>query len=110
MKARSLVVFLALCSIAFSQEHAPSVSSAPLIDYHQHLFSPEIAKLAPGLEPLSAADLVSLLNAAGIRRALVLSVAYQFSNPNKPQVENEYDHVKAENDWASQQVAQYADR
>jgi len=110
MNVRSLVIFLALCSIAFSQAHSPSVTSALLIDYHQHLFSPETAKLAPKLEPLSAADLVSLLDAAGIQKALVLSVAYQFSNPNKPQVENEYEHVKTENDWTSRQVAQYADR
>jgi len=54
MNVRSLVIFLALCSIAFSQAHSPSVTSAPLIDYHQHLFSPETAKLAPKLEPLSA--------------------------------------------------------
>jgi uncharacterized protein len=110
MKARSLGILFALCSIALPQEHSPSVASAPLVDYHQHLFSPAVAKLAPGLEPLTAADLVSLLDAAGIRKALVLSVAYQFSNPNKAKVENEYEHVKAENDWTSQQVSQYPDR
>jgi predicted TIM-barrel fold metal-dependent hydrolase len=47
---------------------------------------------------------------AGIRRAVVLSVAYSFSNPNKPAVPNEYAMVKAENDWTGEQVAKYPDR
>jgi predicted TIM-barrel fold metal-dependent hydrolase len=51
-----------------------------------------------------------LLDAAGIQRALVLSIAYQFGNPNKPKVENEYAQVKAENDWTSQEVARFPDR
>jgi predicted TIM-barrel fold metal-dependent hydrolase len=96
--------------MALAQVDSPAIPAAPLVDYHQHLFSPAITKLAPGLEPLSATELISLLDAAGIRKALILSVAYQFSNPNKPKVENEYEHVKAENDWTSRQVAQYPGR
>lgn len=84
--------------------------SQPLTDYHQHLFSPAIVKRSPGTETIAADDLVALLDSAGIRRAVILSVAYQFSNPNKPPVENEYAQVKAENDWTSQQVARYPDR
>ena len=53
---------------------------------------------------------MTLLDAAGIRKALVLSLAYQYGNPNRPAVENEYQKVKAENDWTSEQVAQYPDR
>ena len=83
--------------------------SQPLIDYHQHLFSPNAARLS-GVQPITASDLAALLDAAGIRRALVLSVAYQFGNPNKPLVEDEYVHVKAENDWMSEQVARFPDR
>jgi predicted TIM-barrel fold metal-dependent hydrolase len=59
--------------------------------------------------PISARDLIPLLDAAGIRRAIVLSVAYTWGSPNRT-VENEYEKVKAENDWTSQQVAQYPDR
>jgi hypothetical protein len=33
---------------------------------------------------------VRLLDAAGIRQALVLSLAYQYGNPNRPPAENEY--------------------
>ncbi len=52
----------------------------------------------------------SRLDSAAIRRALVLSVAYQFGNPNKPAVEDEYAQVKTENDWTSRQVARFPDR
>src|SRR5216684_5946043 len=93
--------------LPFASLHA---QSQPLVDYHQHLFSPAITKLSPGVEPVSAADLVTLLDAAGIRRALVLSVAYQFGNPNKPKIEDEYAQVKAENDWTSEQVSRFPGR
>jgi uncharacterized protein len=87
--------------------HAPSPIA---VDHHQHLFSPALAALSPGVEVVTATDLVSLLDAAGIRRAVVFSQAYQFGNPNRPPVANEYMHVKAENDWTSQQVARFPDR
>jgi predicted TIM-barrel fold metal-dependent hydrolase len=87
------------------------VSAAqPETDYHQHLFSPRIAKLAPGLNPLSAADLIALLDKAGIERAVVLSIAYQYSGANRPAIEDEYAKVREENDWTSQQVALYPER
>jgi hypothetical protein len=53
--------------------------------------------------------MVALLDAAGIRRALVLFLAYQFGNPNKPKVDDEYSRVQAENDWTAQQVSQFPD-
>ena len=96
----------------------------PLVDHHQHLFSPAVVELAarpatapaPGapsprrLASTSASDLVTQLDSAGARRGLVLSVAYMYGNPNRPAVENEYEKVKAENDWTAQQVALYPDR
>jgi hypothetical protein len=33
----------------------------PQIDYHQHLFNPEITKLGKGLNPIEADDLMALL-------------------------------------------------
>jgi len=84
--------------------------SQPLVDYHQHLFSPAVAKLSPGLKSIDASDLIALLDSAAIRRALVLSVAYQFGTPNKPAIEDEYAQVKAENDWTSRQVARFPNR
>jgi predicted TIM-barrel fold metal-dependent hydrolase len=82
----------------------------PVADHHQHLFHPADTGLAPDTGTVTAADLVARLDAAGIGRALVLSVAYQFGNPNRPAVENEYAKVRAENDWTAEQAAQFPDR
>jgi len=87
-----------------------ALRAQPAVDYHQHLFSPQIAELAKGLDPLDAKALIALLDKAGIRRAVVLSIAYQFGNPNRPPLEDEYAKVRAENDWTSRQVALYPDR
>ena len=93
----------------------PTTLSAqtPLIDYHQHLFSPDAAALVtgnPGSPGIGARDVIALLDSAGIRRALVLSVAYTWGKASRATVEGEYNHVKAENDWTAQQVSQYSDR
>jgi predicted TIM-barrel fold metal-dependent hydrolase len=88
----------------------PQTPPVAVVDYHQHLFSPAITSSGATRPMVSAQELVALLDAAGIRRALVLSLAYQYGNPNRPPVENEYEKVRAENDWTSRQVAQYPDR
>ena len=58
---------------------------APMADHHQHLFSPTLAALlatgAGGPQAITARDVVALLDSAGIRRALVLSVAYMYGSP-----------------------------
>lgn len=84
---------------------------AEIIDYHQHLYSPEAGvRSSPGPKGIDAGYLIAQLDAGEISRAVVLSVAYSFSNPNKPAVSDEYGHVKAENDWTSAQVARYPRR
>ena len=87
-----------------------SAQSTPLVDYHQHLLSPEVAKLIGASRTFSASDLIAEMDRAGLRKAVVLSVAYQFGNPNRPPVQDEYAKVKAENDWTAEQVKQYPDR
>jgi predicted TIM-barrel fold metal-dependent hydrolase len=82
--------------------------SPPLADHHQHLFSPASVKVM-SVKPITADDLIGLLDAAGIRCAAVLSVAYLQGSPNR-ELENQYERVKAENDWTSEQVARYPDR
>jgi predicted TIM-barrel fold metal-dependent hydrolase len=82
----------------------------PLADHHQHLFSAAAVARAPGAGQVDADELVRLLDRAGIRRAAVFSLAYQFASPNRPPVEREYDAVRAENDWTSAQVEKYPDR
>ena len=110
MKVVAIVGAMALASVTA----APA--QAPLVDHHQHFFSPTLLAWATSwnaaarrLSPVTAKELVAYLDSAGIRRALVLSVAYQYGNPAHP-VDDEYERVKAENDWTSRQVAQYPDR
>ena len=112
------VILLTVPCVAFSntqeQRRSDTIHSAPLADHHQHLFSPELAALmsttppvAP-VKPRTAADLIEQLDAAGIKRAVVLSTAYIFEQPSR--------HVdgagklRRENDWTSRQVAQFPDR
>ena len=70
-----------LCTTVVLASILPARLSAqtPLIDYHQHLFSPAAAALVtgnPDSRGISALDIIALLDSAGIQRALVLSVAY----------------------------------
>jgi uncharacterized protein len=81
-----------------------------LIDHHQHFFSKAVTAFAPGLPIVTADDLIPLLDSAAIRRAVVFSQGYQFGNPNRPPVDDEYAKVRAENDWTSQQIARYPER
>jgi uncharacterized protein len=82
--------------------------AAPVADHHQHLFSPEMADML-GIRPLTADELVALLDSASIRRALVLSVAYIYGSDRR-MIDDEYARVRAENDWTSAQAAQYPER
>jgi len=105
----SMAVLATWVGFGVTAQSAP----APVVDYHQHLFSPAAAALAlgkPDSPGINARDLVALLDSAGIERALVLSMAYTWGKASRAPVENEYEHVKAENDWTSQQVAQYPNR
>jgi predicted TIM-barrel fold metal-dependent hydrolase len=90
-----------------------SGQNAPVADHHQHLFSPAIAALlatgSSGPEAITGSDVIALLDSAGIRRALLLSVAYLYGSPRRT-VEDEYAKVRAENDWTAAQAAQYPGR
>src|SRR5688572_14561542 len=76
---------------------------APLADHHQHLFSPAVVAAGETKTPITVDDLISHLDAAGIRRAAVLSLGYILGDPQGTS-SDEYDKVKAENDWTSRQV------
>lgn len=108
---KSIILALALLAAWGSS----GLAQAPAGDFHQHLFSPTAAALisppppAAPIKPITAKDLIALLDDAGIPRATVLSVAYTYGNPARS-VPDEYEKVKAENDWTSQQVAQFPDR
>src|SRR5262245_53922053 len=75
---------LLIVAVVLSIPVSAPAELVPLVDHHQHLFSPQVARL---LRPdsswggISARDLVALLDSAGIRRAVVLSVAYMWGSP-----------------------------
>jgi len=86
--------------------------SAPVVDYHQHVFSPAMVALLDttnSQQPVTARDIVALLDSAGIRRAILLSVAYIYGSPART-IDDEYTKVRAENDWTAAQAAAYPDR
>lgn len=101
------LLVIILCTIGAAGQVAPAA------DHHQHLFSPDIVKAISsspgGPQQLTASDVVTLLDKAGIRRASVLSVAYMYGRPSRI-VEDEYAKVRAENDWTGAQVALYPKR
>lgn len=59
---------------------------------------------------ITAEQLIRDLDAAGIKRAVVLSNAYWFGSRISPGLQDEYAKVRAENDWAADQVARYPER
>jgi predicted TIM-barrel fold metal-dependent hydrolase len=63
----------------------------------------------PMPKAVTAPQLISEMDAAGVKRAAVLSVAFWFGNPRR-NVADEYTKVRAENDWVAEQVARYPDR
>ncbi|HEX7360164.1 MAG TPA: amidohydrolase family protein [Bryobacteraceae bacterium] len=112
--SRRSVIVTALGTLAPWRSPAATGSSAEIIDYHQYVYSPEAAvRTSAGgkrWKGVDAKTLLANLDAVGIQRAVVLSVAYDFANPYKPAVPNEYEHVKGENDWTGAQIAQYPKR
>lgn len=82
--------------------------AAPLVDYHQHLVSPAFAPIVK-LPERDGAALVRELDAAGIERAVVLSVGYSFADERKGL--NDPDRLTREqNDWTAAEVAKHPTR
>ncbi|SFC45119.1 amidohydrolase family protein [Massilia yuzhufengensis] len=92
---------------------AKAVVAMPVADHHQYVFSPAAAAFmstaTAALRPVTAQELIPQLDAAGIERAAVLSVAYVYGQPLRS-LDEEYRRVRAENDWAARQAAEYPDR
>ena len=108
----SLLCVLAACAGVSSPQRSAR-ELAPVVSHHQHLLSPASSAVwsrpPEVLETITAEKLIEQLDAAGIRRAVVLSVAYLYGDPRR-QFDDEYDRVRAENDWTSAEVSRHADR
>jgi predicted TIM-barrel fold metal-dependent hydrolase len=100
---KQLVAFAA-CMLAACATPNATTRTAPLVDYHQHLVSPAFQPFVK-LPLRDGAALVRQLDAAGINRAVVLSVAYTYGDERKPIAEQDRDRMtRQENDWTSVQV------
>jgi predicted TIM-barrel fold metal-dependent hydrolase len=108
MNLNALALFVAVMFPA-----SAAAQLAPMADHHQHLFSPTMAALlstdSTTFPTITARDLIALLDSAGIRKALVLSVAYIYGSPRRS-TDDEYAKVRAENDWTAAQAAEFPDR
>jgi predicted TIM-barrel fold metal-dependent hydrolase len=98
---------LAACEAPPADTAAPA-RTAPRVDYHQHLVSPAFAPIV-GLPERDGAALVRELDAAGIERAVVLSVGYSFADERKA-LRDPDRLTREENDWTSAEVARNAPR
>src|SRR4051794_8794690 len=96
-------LLLAACSTVRPAAQNDSVP-APRVAAHQHLISPAFTKIIDQPE-LNGADLLRLLDAAGIQRGVVLSMGYSFGDERKKAKVADFDRATTvENDWTSQQV------
>src|SRR5688572_8008112 len=103
----SAVLLLSACSAA--PRATPVVPrTAPLVDYHQHLVSPAFAPIAK-MPVRDGAALVKELDAAGIDRAVVLSIGYSFGDERK-KLSDPDRLTREENDWTSAEVTRNAPR
>lgn len=99
---------------AASAPAAPRAAAAamPVADHHQLVYSPAAAAFmsaSAAMRPVSAQDLIPQLDAAGIERAALLSVAYVYGQLAASNG-GEYARVRAENDWTARQAAEYPER
>jgi len=83
----------------------------PATDHHQHLFSAAtLEELGiTTAKPLTAEGVIGLLDSAGIKRGVILSVAYMYGRPGR-EPQDEYAKVKADNNWTGAQRALYPKR
>ncbi|HVS33519.1 MAG TPA: amidohydrolase family protein [Thermoanaerobaculia bacterium] len=105
--AFAILPLLAACTAAPSAVPV-SPRAAPIVDYHQHLVSPAFEPIAK-LPARDGAALVRELDAAGIERAVVLSVGYSFADERKGLPDPDR-LTREENDWTAAEVAKNASR
>jgi predicted TIM-barrel fold metal-dependent hydrolase len=98
---RTAFAFLLLAALSTAAVR-PKTEITPAIAYHQHLLSPATAELLHQPQ-LDGTALVKLLDKAGIRHGVVLSMGYTWADERKG-VPDPDRHVREENDWTSQQI------
>jgi predicted TIM-barrel fold metal-dependent hydrolase len=105
MKIRLISLSSLLTAACASAASVPQpLIPAPRIAAHQHLISPEFAKII-NEPPQDGAAFFKMLEEAGIQRGVVLSMAYSFADERK-KISDPDRHVREENDWTSRQMVQ----
>src|SRR6478672_8370298 len=97
-----LAVVATGCS-AQTNQNREATRATPRVDYHQHLVSAAFAPIVK-LPARDGRALLAELDAAGIDRAVVLSVGCSFADERK-KLDDPDGPTRAENDWTSAQVA-----
>jgi predicted TIM-barrel fold metal-dependent hydrolase len=95
-----LIPLLLLVGCATTRTSTPPT---PRVDYHQHLVSPAFQPIVK-LPARDGRALLAELDAAGIEKAVVLSVGYSFADERK-KLDDPDRLTREENDWTSAQVA-----
>lgn len=111
----SMVAASILVGCAGTVPHARGEPSPPFVDHHQHLMSPAGAQLvnsALGLheKAVTGADMIKLLDEAGMKRAVILSDAYFFDSPPAQTLPNYPELVRRENDWTASEAERHPGR
>jgi predicted TIM-barrel fold metal-dependent hydrolase len=97
----AVAVLLAACATTTPR-------TAPLVDYHQHLVSASFSPIVK-LPERDGAALLRELDAAGIGKAVVLSVGYSFADERKALADPDR-LTREQNDWTSGEVTKNAPR
>ncbi len=102
MKLSTTLLFVFLSSAVVA------ATPGPPVDHHQHLLTKDMAE--QGQKPIDARAMIAMLDAAGIRRAVLLSNAFRYGSPGALRSTDEYAKVVEENDWTAREAAKYPQR
>ncbi len=105
---RLAAILLACCAGLAARAGAADAKGAPVVDHHQHLVNASMAESAD--KAIDARKLVASLDEAGIARAVLLSNAFLYGSPRATPLADEYERVKAENDWTLAEASQFPER
>ena len=106
MRVKTTIAVAAVTLLAACATAPPR--TAPLVDYHQHLVSPAFAPIVK-LPERDGAALLRELDAAGIERAVVLSMGYSFGDERK-KLDDPDRLTREQNDWTAAEVVKHAPR
>lgn len=108
MKIAFVLATISLLGGCATNPRAVPTRAAPVVDYHQHLVSAAFAPIVR-LPERDGAALIRELDAAGIDRAVVLSMGYSYGDERK-KLDDPDRLTRNENDWTSSEVAKNPSR